>query len=45
VLRIDPDGKLFCCSTRRLVNHALRFDDKGTLYVAAISGQASGGAA
>jgi sugar lactone lactonase YvrE len=44
VLRIDPDGKPFLLLDSPFQEiHSLRFDDKGMLYVAAISGRASSG--
>ena len=44
VLRIDPDGKAFVLLDSPFQEiHALRFDDKGTLYAAAISGRPSSG--
>src|SRR3984893_15688431 len=46
VLRVDPDGKAFILLDSPFQEiRALRFDDKGMLYVAALSGRASSGAA
>ena len=48
VLRIDPEGKAFVLLDSPFQEiRALRFDDKGTLYVAALSGRpgSSGGGA
>ena len=46
MLRIEPDGKPFVLLDSPFQEiRALRFDDKGMLYVAAISGRAGAGAA
>ena len=45
VLRVDPDGKAFVLLDSPFQEiRALRFDDKGMLYVAALSGRPLGGA-
>ncbi len=44
VLRIDPEGKAFVLLDSPFQEiHALRFDDKGLLYAAAISGRSGSG--
>ena len=46
VLRVDPDGKAFVLLDSPFQEiRAIRFDDKGTLYVAALSGRPGGGPA
>ena len=46
VLRVDAEGKAFVLLDSPFQEiRALRFDDKGMLYVAAVSGRPSGGAA
>src|SRR5207253_10223212 len=46
VLRIDPEGKAFVLLDSAFQEiRALRFDDKDVLYVAALSGRPSSGAA
>src|SRR5438128_1221489 len=46
VLRIDPEGKAFVLLDSPFQEiRTLRFDDKGTLYVAAISGRPGAGSA
>ena len=45
VLRVDPDGKAFVLLDSPFQEiRALRFDDKGVLYVAALNGRGSTGA-
>jgi len=46
VLRIDPEGKAFVLLDSPFQEiRTLRFDDKGLLYVAALSGRSGGGSA
>jgi hypothetical protein len=45
-MRLDPDGKPFVLLDSPFQEiRALRFDDKGSLYVAALNGRSGGGAA